>query len=180
MEKGHFRLACVAQTRCCLNDWNRLNQSSKYIYGGLWLVHFILLAAVTPSTTPSLLFMLPSPWPVPTTVEPWYNEGPKDWQDLFAITRFRYIEVLFRIFYYYWGKENCSLYRGLRYIVVPLYPNDTTAFSASLDPKKRGHNISSAKIETFCSLELRYCRAYDSVYDPRFGYDSDYKSNKLT
>ena len=33
----------------------------------------------------------------------------------------RYIEVLFRTlytFYYYWGKENYSLYRGLRYIEV--------------------------------------------------------------
>ena len=30
----------------------------------------------------------------------------------------RYIEVLFYIFYYYWGKENRSLYRGLCYIEV--------------------------------------------------------------
>ena len=37
------------------------------------------------------------------------------WQNLFAITRSRYIDVLFHIFYYYWGKENRSLYRGLRY-----------------------------------------------------------------
>ena len=29
-----------------------------------------------------------------------------DWQNLFAITRFRYIEVLFHIFYYYQGKGN--------------------------------------------------------------------------
>ena len=51
-----------------------------------------------------------------------YNEGPKDWQDLFAIlTRFRFIEVIFHTLYYYWGKENHSLYRGLRYIEVPLY-----------------------------------------------------------
>ena len=42
------------------------------------------------------------------TVEPRYNEGPRDWQNVFAITRFRYIKVLFHIFYYYWGKENCS------------------------------------------------------------------------
>ena len=34
------------------------------------------------------------------------TEGPIDWQNLFAITRFRYIEVLFHIFKYYWGKEN--------------------------------------------------------------------------
>ena len=49
----------------------------------------------------------------------------KDWQFLFAMTRFRYIEVLFHIFYYYWGKENRSLYLGrrsieVRYIEVPL------------------------------------------------------------
>ena len=30
------------------------------------------------------------------------------------------MDVLFHIFYYYWGKENRSLYRGLRYIEVPL------------------------------------------------------------
>ena len=38
----------------------------------------------------------------------------------------RYTEVLFQILDYYWGKENRSLYRGLRhievrYIEVPLY-----------------------------------------------------------
>ena len=60
------------------------------------------------------------------TVEPRCDEGPRDWQNLFAIPRFRYIEVLFHTFYYYWSKENCSLYRGLRhievrYIEVPLY-----------------------------------------------------------
>ena len=52
-------------------------------------------------------------------MEPRYNEGPRDWQNLFAIKRFRYIKVLFHImFYYYWGKENRSLYRGLHYIEV--------------------------------------------------------------
>ena len=35
-----------------------------------------------------------------------------DWQKFFAIKRFRYIEVLFHIFHYYWGKENNSLYLG--------------------------------------------------------------------
>ena len=39
------------------------------------------------------------------------------------MTKIRYIEVLFHIFYYYWGKENRSLYRGLCYIEVPLYWN---------------------------------------------------------
>ena len=58
--------------------------------------------------------------------EPRYNEVPRDWQNLFAITRFRYNKVLSHISYYYWGKANRSLYRRLRYIKVrfievPLY-----------------------------------------------------------
>ena len=31
-------------------------------------------------------------------------KGPRDWRNLFAIMRLRYIKVLFHIFYYYWGK----------------------------------------------------------------------------
>ena len=59
-------------------------------------------------------------------MEPRYNEVPRNWKNVFAITRFRYIKVLFHIFYYYWSKESHSLYRGLRYIEVrcievPLY-----------------------------------------------------------
>ena len=38
--------------------------------------------------------------------------------NLFAITRFRYIEVLFHTFYHYWSKENRSLYRELPSIEV--------------------------------------------------------------
>ena len=35
----------------------------------------------------------------------WYS-GTSDWQNMFAITRFRYdFEVLFYIFYFYWGKK---------------------------------------------------------------------------
>ena len=43
---------------------------------------------------------------------PRYNEG----QGLAIFVR--YDEVLFHISYYYWGKENRSLYRGRRYIEV--------------------------------------------------------------
>ena len=55
-----------------------------------------------------------------------YNEGLRDWENVIAITRFCYIEVLFKIFCYYWGKENRQLHRGLRYaeicfIEVPRY-----------------------------------------------------------
>lgn len=40
----------------------------------------------------------------------------KDSQNFFAEGRFRYIEVLFHLFYYFWGKENCSFCRVLRFI----------------------------------------------------------------
>ena len=45
---------------------------------------------------------------------------------MFAVMRFCFIEVFFHIFYFYWAKENRSLYRALRYIEVgfievPLY-----------------------------------------------------------
>ena len=74
-----------------------------------------------------------------STVEP--RNNPRDWQNLFTITRFRYIDVLFHIFYYYWvkkktnkqqqqktkttTKKTCLFYQGLRheefrYIEVPL------------------------------------------------------------
>ena len=46
-----------------------------------------------------------------------YNEEPKNWQNLFAITRIRHIEVLFHIYYYILKK---SLLRP-RYIEAPLY-----------------------------------------------------------
>ena len=58
---------------------------------------------------------------VTSAVETQYNEGPRDWQNLFPIKRFHYIKVLFHIFYYYCGKENYLLYQGLHYIEVPLY-----------------------------------------------------------
>ena len=34
-------------------------------------------------------------------VEPQYNKVPRDRQNLFAITKFHYIKVLFHMFYYY-------------------------------------------------------------------------------
>lgn len=60
-----------------------------------------------------------------STVEPRYNEGLGDWQNLFA-TRFHFIEVLFHVFHHYCGKKQRSSYRGRRFIEVrffqvPLY-----------------------------------------------------------
>lgn len=49
-------------------------------------------------------------------MEPWYNGIT---ENMFAITRFRYIEVLSSLLLR--GKENRSLYRGLRYTVEPLF-----------------------------------------------------------
>ena len=54
------------------------------------------------------------------TVEPRYNKGLRDWENMFVITRFRYIEVLFHIFYCHWlglkkkqfVMSRTSLYRG--------------------------------------------------------------------
>ena len=66
---------------------------------------------------------------VSTTVEPRYNEVPRDWQNVFAITRFRYIKVLFNIFSYYWGTKKSfviprtSLYRGSLYGVSTVLMN---------------------------------------------------------
>lgn len=34
-----------------------------------------------------------------------YDKGPRDWQNVFAIKKFRYIKVLFYILYYCWGEE---------------------------------------------------------------------------
>ena len=56
--------------------------------------------------------------PSPSSLLKLPNEGLRDLQNLFAITRIRYIEALFHIFYHYWGKENRSLYRGPRYVEV--------------------------------------------------------------
>ena len=54
------------------------------------------------------------------TAEPWYIKGTRDWQNLFTIKRFCYIELLFNVFYGYWSKENRSLYQGLCYMEVLL------------------------------------------------------------
>ena len=42
---------------------------------------------------------------VANTEEPWYNKGPRDCKNMFAIARFYHIEVLFHIFYYDWGRD---------------------------------------------------------------------------
>ena len=56
------------------------------------------------------------------------NEVPRDRQNMLPIRWIRYIEVLFHLFYYYWGKENCFLYRGLRYNYTSLFNRGSTAY----------------------------------------------------
>ena len=53
-----------------------------------------------------------------STVEPRFNEVPRDWGNWFVISRVRYIEVLFHTLHYYWAEKYRSLYQGLRYIEV--------------------------------------------------------------
>lgn len=60
------------------------------------------------------------------TVEPRCNEVLRDWQNMFAMTRFRYIKVVFHIFYVLLGEDR-SLYRRSTvtsdcYIIVCLNP----------------------------------------------------------
>ena len=83
------------------------------------------------------------------TVETRYNDLARDWQHLFAMKRFRYIEVLFHIFYCYWGEGNRSLYRGLRYIEVryievPLYQAPVVQWVGSAIHKTNHYPLDNA------------------------------------
>ena len=63
-------------------------------------------------------------------MEPRCNEGSRDFQNVFAIGGFRYIEVLFHIFYYYRGVKKIVRYTEdfvkVRYIEVSLYVTNVT------------------------------------------------------
>ena len=50
------------------------------------------------------------------SLEPCHNEGLRDWLNLFAIMRLRYVEVLFHMFYYTGVKNTIGLFGGLCYI----------------------------------------------------------------
>ena len=95
----------------------------------IWEYYGIFRSGLIQQTNQNRLFSLcqarENTW-ISFTVEPRYNEGSRDWQFLFAIRRFRHIEVLFPIFYHCWDKENRLLCRGRRYVEVrfidiPLY-----------------------------------------------------------
>ena len=62
------------------------------------------------------------------TLEPPYNEGPRDWQNMFVIMRIRYIRVLFHIIILLLLEKRISfvipqtsLYKDSNNIDVPLY-----------------------------------------------------------
>ena len=52
---------------------------------------------------------------LPATVEPRFNEVPRDRGKWFIILTVRYIEVLFHILHYYWAKKYRLLCQGLCY-----------------------------------------------------------------
>ena len=95
----------------------------------IWEYYVIFRSGLIQQTNQNCLFSRCQAWEnawISFTVEPRYNEGSRDWQLLFAIRRFRHIEVLFPIFYHCWDKENRLLCRGRRYmevrfIEIPLY-----------------------------------------------------------
>ena len=88
-----------------------------------------------------------------TAVEPLYNKGPRRWQNSFAIiTRFRYIEVRFHIFYYYWRKQNCLLNRGLRYIEVRYIEDPLYIQANAMTYSSKMRRKCSVKYETYSSL----------------------------
>ena len=56
------------------------------------------------------------------------NEEPRNWQNMLPIRWFRFIEILFNKFYYYCGKENCFLYRGLHYNYIGSFNQGSTVY----------------------------------------------------
>ena len=50
------------------------------------------------SLPPNLLPLSRTATQATSTLEPLYNEGPRDWSNMFAVTRFRFIELLFQYF----------------------------------------------------------------------------------
>ena len=65
------------------------------------------------------------------------NEGPRNWQNSFALLRLFFFIILF---YYYWGKENHLFYLGphyveVHYIEVPLCRGDVVLSFLETLPK---------------------------------------------
>jgi len=83
-------------------------------------------------------------------VEP-TKQRAKGWQNLFDFTRFRFVEVLFHAYILLLlGKENHSLYRGLRYIEV--YYIYVLLYNCSLKFVEKT-NYKAAICEFFATIE---------------------------
>ena len=105
-----FTVSFVYFTACVFVETNAKFLRRRFVSSLQTQTYF---RCITNNCTSSEIFYLRNMY---STVAPWYNEGPRDLENLFAMPRFRYIEVLFHIFYSYWGKENRSSYRGHRSI----------------------------------------------------------------
>ena len=81
-------------------------------------------------------------------MEPRKNEGPRDWQNLFAIPRFRYIEVLFHIFYYYWSEDTLGA-RDFSCAVSSFCLMVTLACVASVSSRVRRESWDESKKKDF-------------------------------
>ena len=101
-----------------------------------------------------------------TTVDPRYNEGPRDWQNMFPIKRFRYIEVLFNLQYtcnvLFLGQRisfvipRTSLYRGSTVGCFTLIPQFSIA-------QKTTCFLEAPSGETRCALASRVTRLQRSL-----------------
>lgn len=73
-------------------------------------------------------------------VQPRYNEGPRDWQNMFALTKFRCVEVFSHTLYYNWARKivcytwNFVTYRGSlnRDSTVDSFPSPFVIWSITL------------------------------------------------
>ena len=70
-------------------------------------------------------------------IETRYYEVPRDWQNLFAIARFCYIEVRSIHYAITLGQQNRSLYRGLRYLkgsdFITMYGKSSKIISPAIE-----------------------------------------------
>ena len=104
---GYSRFQVTEMIEGFLGVWN------------FWFCSFLRLENLGGLIKVGIFWVLKTVWRfLCVTVEPWYNKVPTDWQNLFAIMRFCYIEVPFHMFYYYWGEENRLLHWGQRFIIL--------------------------------------------------------------
>ena len=82
-------------------------------------------------------------------MEPRYNQRPRDWQNMFVISRL------------YWGKENRSLYRGFRQksFVISRFSSEEVRYTKVFVRRGslyRGFRQKRFVIQRFSTEEVRY------------------------